>query len=128
MKQVLVALLVCAAPVAPASAQSLTKPFTGVCQGMRASSTTIHGRASVTLDALHGDTNGHRNLDANISCIIKDWDLSLFCPDPKNECRAIGVMHLVPKFNRFEMTKTLDVIDLGKGEETSPEGDGPLGP
>jgi hypothetical protein len=119
VKQFLATLLVGAALVAltnSANAQSLTKSFTGVCQGMRSSSATIVGRASMTLDALHGDTNGHRNLDANTSCIIKDWDLTLFCPEPKNVCRAIGVMHLVPKFYHYEMTKTLDVIDLGKGE------------
>jgi hypothetical protein len=103
-------------PTGASYAQPSTKPFTGVCQGMRTSSTIIRGRASVTLDAIQGDTNGHRNIDANTFCIINDWDLTLFCPDPKNVCRAIGVMHLIPKSNHFEMTKTLDVMDLGKEE------------
>lgn len=97
-------------------ADPLTKPFTGVCEGtVRSSGTTIDARVSVTLDALKGDRNGHRNLGSYL-CIVTDWDLALFCPDPKHVCRVIGVIHFDPKTDHFVMTKTLDVIELGEGE------------
>jgi len=97
-------------------ADPLTKPFTGVCEGtVRSSGTAIDARVSVTLDALKGDRSGHRNL-GRYPCIVTDWDLTLFCPDLKHVCRVIGVIHYVPKYDHFVMTKTLDVIDLGEGE------------